>query len=95
MKTIFDILLFPLSVVFEAFAGILYPVKSPKMRSHRKWALVSLAGGTGVLGLVLLQMAFNPHSPVMAPLIGVGLLFLFVFLIAGKACADEAENGKK
>ena len=95
MKTLFDILLFPLSIFIEAFVGILYPVENEKMRRCRKRALISLAGCVGVFGLVLLLAVITPHSPAMAPLIAVALVFMFAFLIAGKACVDEAENNKK
>lgn len=95
MKTVIDILLFPLGVFIEAFVGILYPVESEKMRRHRRWAMISLAGCIGVFGLIFLSLAINPPSVAMAPLIAVGLVFMFAFLIAGKACADEAESSRK
>ncbi len=95
MKTVLDILLFPLGVFIEAFVGILCPVASEKMRRHRKWAMVSLAGCTGVFGLAFLSLVIAPPSVGLAPLIAVGLVFMFAFLIAGKACADEAESTKK
>lgn len=95
MKTMIDILLFPLGVFIEAFVGILYPVEGEKMRRHRKWALISLAGCVGVLGLVFLSVVITPDSLAMVPLIVIDLVFMFAFLIAGKACADEAESTKK
>jgi hypothetical protein len=36
-----------------------------------------------------------PQSLAIAPLTAVGLVFMFTFLIAGKACAGDAEIGKK
>ncbi len=95
MKAIVDILLFPLGVFIEAFIGVLYPVESPKMRRRRNWALISLAGWVGVFGLVFLLAAITPHSLAIAPLIVVGMVLMFAFLIAGKACADEADSNKK
>ena len=95
MKTVIDILLFPLGVFIEAFVGILYPVESEKMRRHRKWALISLAGCIGVFALVFLSLAIVPPSVALAPLIAVGLVLMFAFLIEGKACADEAESRPK
>ncbi len=95
MKTILDILLFPLGVFIEAFLGILYPAESAKMRRHRTVALLSLVGCIGVFGLAFLLAVIAPDSLAKAPLIGAGLVLMFVFLIAGKMCADEAENGKK
>jgi len=95
MNAVIDILLFPASLFIDAFVGILYPVESEKMRRRRKWAMISLAGCVGVFGLVLLSLAITPPSVALAPLVGVGLVFLFAFLIAGKACADEAKRGKK
>ena len=95
MKTLIDILLFPSCLFIDAFSGIPYPVESEKMRRHRKWAMISLAGCVGVFALVFLSLAITPFTVALAPLIGVGLVFLFVFLIAGKACADEAESRKK
>ncbi len=95
LKTLIDILLFPMGVFIEAFVGILYPVKSEKMRRHRKWAVVSLAVCIAVFALVFVSAAITPPSVGLAPLIGVGVVFLFAFLIAGKACSDEAESSKK
>ena len=95
MRTILDILLFPLGVFIEAFVGILYPVESTGMRRHRRWALISLACCIGVSGLVFLSTVIAPASLALCPLIAVGLVFMFTFLIAGKACADEAETNKK
>jgi Na+/melibiose symporter-like transporter len=95
MKTVFDILLFPLGVLIEALVGILYPVESAKMRRHRKVALMSLVACIGVFGLVFLLTAIAPNTLAMAPLIVVGLILMFAFLIASKMCADEAENRKK
>jgi VIT1/CCC1 family predicted Fe2+/Mn2+ transporter len=95
MKTVLDILLFPVGVFIEAFVGCLYPAESEKMRRHRKWALISLAGCIGVFCLVLLLTAITPHSLAIAPLVAVGLVLMFSFLIAGKMCSDEAENSKK
>ena len=57
--------------------------------------MLSLAGCLGVFGLVFLSLAITPPMPAPAPLIAVGLVLLFAFLIAGKACADEAERRKK
>jgi hypothetical protein len=95
MKAIIDILLFPSGLVIEAFVGILYPVESEKMRRHRKWAIISLVGCIGVFGLVFLSLATTPPSVGLAPLIAVGLILMFAFLIAGRACAVEAESTKK
>ena len=95
MKTVLDILLFPLGVLIEALVGVLYPAENAKMRRHRKMALTSLVGCIGVFGLALLLTAIAPNSLATAPLIGVGLVLMFVFVIAGKMCADEAENRKK
>ena len=95
MKTVLDILLFPLGIFIEAFVGILYPVESATMRTHRRWALVGLAGCVGVIAMGFLLATITPHAIVIAPLIAIGLVFMFTFLIAGKTCADEAENSKK
>jgi hypothetical protein len=95
VNTIIDILLFPVGVFIEAFVGILYPVKNAKMRRHRHWALLSLAGCIGVVGLICLLVMIVPQSLAIAPLTAVGLVFMFTFLIAGKACAGDAEIGKK
>ena len=95
MKTILEILWFPLDIFIEAFVGILYPVESEKMRRHRRWAMISLAGCIGMFGLVFLSLAISPSSVALTPLIAVGLVFMFAFLIAGKACADEAERTGK
>ena len=95
MKTVLDILLFPVGVFIEAFVGCLYPVESEKMRMHRKCALISLVGCIGVFGLVLSLTAIAPHSLAIAPLAVVGVVFAVAFLIAGKMCSDEAENSKK
>jgi hypothetical protein len=95
MYTVLDVLLFPLGVFVEAFVGIMCPVESEGMRRNRRWALISLVGCLGVFGLVCLLAAIIPGHPGIAPLIVVGLVFMFTFLIAGKACADEAENRKK
>ena len=95
MKAIVDILLFPFGVFIEAFVGILYPVESEKMRRHRKWAMISLAGCIGVFALARLSVVIIPDSFAMVPLIAIGLVLLFAFLITGKVCADEAESCKK
>jgi len=95
MKTIIDILLFPSGVFVEAFVGILHPVESEDMRRHRKRAMISLVGGIGVLGLVLLSLAIAPPSVGLAPLIAVGLILMFAFLVEGGACAAQAESSKK
>jgi len=95
MKTVLDILLFPVGVLIEAFVGMLYPAENAKMRKHRRAALVSLAGCIGVFGVVALLSAIDPDSLAMAPLIGAGLLLLLGFLIAGKMCADDAESGRR
>ena len=88
-------LLFPLGVFIEAFMGILYPAESARMRRRQRVALWSLAGCLGAFGLVLLLRAIAPDSPAMVPLMGVGVVLMFAFLIAGKLSADEGEGGKK
>jgi hypothetical protein len=94
MKAILDIVLFPIGVFFEAFAGLLYPAQSAKMRSRRRWALVSLVGCIGVLGAIAILAAIDPDSLAPAPLTAVALILLLAFLIFGKMCADEAEGDK-
>jgi hypothetical protein len=95
MKSILDILLFPVGVFIEALVGCLYPVESEKMRSRRRYALTSLAGCIAVFTLVFLLAVIAPHSLAIAPSAAVGLILLFAFLIAGKMCSDEAENNRK
>jgi hypothetical protein len=94
MKSLLDILLFPLGVLIEAFVGRLHPAENAKMRTCRRCALTSLAGCIGMFALVLLFTAIAPHSLAVAPLAAVGPVLLFAFLIAGKRCSDEAENSK-
>ena len=94
MKTVFDILFFPASILIEAIVGVLYPVENTKMRSRRRWALISLAGSIGVFGLVFLLATVAPQSLAITPLVVVGFVFIVAFLIAGKACSDEAEKSQ-
>jgi hypothetical protein len=95
MNTIFDILFFPISVFLGAIVGVLYPAENVAMRSRRKWALLSLGGCVAVFGLVFLLLKVVPDSPAVFVLSVVGLIFLFSFLICGKACADAAEGNKR
>ena len=95
MKTILDILLFPLSPFIEAFVGILFSPESAKMRTHRRVALISLVGCVGMFGTAIVLSAIDSASVAMVPLMLFGLVPMFAFLIAGKACADEAENSNR
>ncbi len=89
MKTILDILLFPLSLFMEAFVGVLLPVKGPKGHRRRKWALLFLAGCTVAFGMFLLLGLTSPRSPARAVLAGAGLVFMVAFLSVGTARGKE------
>lgn len=95
MRTVLDILLYPVGVFIEALVGVLYPSENAKMRRRRKAALLSLAGCLGAFGVVTILAVIDSHSLAMVPLIGIGLLLMLAFLIAGKMCADEAERSPR
>jgi hypothetical protein len=79
----------------EALVGILYPVESAKMARRRKVALLSLAGCLAFFAIALLLSLSSSLSIAIAPLAFIGFVLMFMFLITGKMCADEAERNKK
>ena len=92
MRTVLDILLFPFGVFIEALMGMLYPVKSARMRRHRRLATWSLAGTVAAFGFVFLLASIAPDSLAKPLFAGVGLILMFAFLIFGKLCGDEGEK---
>ena len=94
MKAILDILLFPAGLFIEAFVAFSIRRKA-RMRRNRKLALLFLAACLGVFGLVIVDATIQSVSPALIPLIVLGLVCMFAFLIAGKACSDESERSKK
>ncbi len=92
MRTVLDILLFPVGVFMEALMGLLYPVKSARMRARRKLAAASLAGSVATLGSAIVLASLTPESPAKLLLAGIGLILMFAFLILGKLCGDEGEK---
>jgi succinate-acetate transporter protein len=94
MRSILDIVLWPYGVFMESLAGILYPVKSARMARRRNVAIASLAGCLTIFAIVFLLSSSSSLSIAIAPLVFVGLVLMFVFLITGKMCADEAEQNQ-
>ncbi len=93
-RWILDILYWPYGVFVEAFVGVLYPPTSLRMAKRRKVATVSLVACLAAFA-VAWGLSSIPSLPVTtAPLWGIGVVLMFVFLVAGKLCADEGEQGR-
>ena len=91
---IFDILSWPYGVFVEAFVGVLYPATSRRMARRRKVAVVSLIACLAAFAVAGGLSSIQSPLITAVPFWGLGLVLLFVFLIAGKLCGDEGERGR-
>ena len=96
MNTVLDILMFRRERFHECLCR---HSLSRGRREGRQESKVGIDMSRGLRGSVAAWLGFlwviDPHSLGTVPLIAVGVVLMIAFLIAGNACADEAESGKK
>src|ERR1035437_815065 len=92
MNFVMDFLLWPVAVFLQAVAGVLCLAKTPKIAFYKRIARLALLGSVVVFSMTI------PLSLIVKPVIGIkpplalGVVLLFVFVVSGNLCDDQAED---
>ena len=92
MNFVVDFLLWPVAVFLQAVAGVLCSAKTQRIATYQKIARLAL------LASVMVFSTMIPLSLIVKPVIGIkpplalGVVLLFVFVVIGNLCDDQAED---
>ena len=90
MNFVVCVLLWPVAVFLQAVCGVICSAKTPRIAMYQRIARLALLGSVVVFGMTI------PLSLVVKPVIGIkpplalGVVLLFVFVVIGNLCDDQA-----
>ena len=85
-------LLWPVALFLQAVCGVLGWAKTPRIAMYQRIARLALLGSVVVFSMTI------PLSLIVKPVIGIkpplalGVVLLFVFVVIGNLCGDQAED---
>ena len=92
MNFVVEFLLWPVAVFLQAVVGVLCSAKTEKMAMYQKFARLALLGSVVVFIMTIpLSLIVRPAIGLKPPL-ALGVVLLFVFVVIGNLCDDQAED---
>ena len=92
MSFVVDFLLWPVAVFLQAVCGVLCLAKTPRIAMCQRIARFALLGSVVVFSMMIpLSLIAGPAIGIKLPL-ALGVVLLFVFVVFGSLCDDQAED---
>ena len=91
MKLVVGLLLWPVVLFLQAVCGVLYSAKTPRIILYQKIARLALFASVAVISIIPLSLLATSFIDVKLLLL-LGMLLLFVFVIFGNLCDNQAED---
>ena len=91
MDFVLGFLLWPVGVFLQAVVGLFCLVKTPRTALYQKIARLALLGSVVVFSTIPLSLIARPAIGIKPPL-ALGVVLLFVFVVSGNLCDDQAED---
>ena len=92
MDFVLSFLLWPVGVFLQAVVGVLCSAKTPRIAMYQKIARLALLASVVVFSMTIpLSLIVKPGIGIKPPL-ALGMVLLFVFIVFGNVCDDQAED---
>jgi hypothetical protein len=91
MNSVVNVLFWPVSVLLHAVVGVFYPAKTQKTARYQRIARLSLLGSVVIFMTIPLSLIVTPVIGIKPPVV-LGVVLLFVFVLIGNLCDDQAED---
>lgn len=91
MKLVVGLLLWPVVLFLQAVCGVLYSAKTPRIALYQKIARLALFASVAVISMIPLSLLATSFIGVKLLLL-LGMLLLFVFVVFGNLCDNQAED---
>ena len=92
MDFVLGFLLWPVAVFLQAVVGVLCLAKTPQKVVYQKIARLALLGSVVAFSMTIpLSLIVKPVLGIKPPL-ALGVVLLFVFVVSGNVCDDQAED---
>ena len=86
-----DFLSWPVVVFLHAVFGVFCSAKTQKTARYQRIARLSLLGSVVIFMTIPLSLIVTPVIGIKLPLV-LGVVLLFVFVLIGNLCDDQAED---
>ena len=91
MNFVLGFLLWPVAVFLRAVVGGFCLATTPRTVMYQKIARLALLASITVFSTIPLFLIARPAMGIK-PLLGLGVVLLFVFVVIGNLCDDQAED---
>ena len=92
MDFVLSFLLWPVGVFLQAVVGVLCSAKTPRIAMYQKIARLAILGSVVAFSMMIPLSLIAKQVIGIKPPLALGMVSLFVFVVFGKVCDDQAED---